>query len=485
MKKCSSLIVLVIVGLSILCTQTIQQRWQKMHDSKSDALEQFNEAKFGMFIHWGVYSLPAGIWNGRKIPGLGEWVFYHAQIPRGEYKQLCRQFNPVHFDAEAWVKLAQTAGMRYIVAMPKHHDGFAMYDSKVTDYDMIDATPFGRDPIKELYEACRKHGIRLGIYYSHATDWMDGGDAGVSTWLAANPDDTSKWAHWPANTWDPSTNSFETYIKSKAKPQLRELLNNMPGLMEIWYDVPRHMSKQQSFEFYKLAYDIQPNCLINSRVGNNFGDYWVPGDNKIPGKGEGQDIYWETPGTLNNTWGYKSYDVDWKSTGELIYWIVEIASKGGNYLLNIGPKADGTVPQESINQLTKIGEWMSVNGEAIYGTKSWTVTHEGPTNLEMKSTNHREKEGFHADFSAKDFWFTRKDNAIFAIALKWPEEGKITIRSLSNSDTAVPKIGSVCLLGRDAELEWEQTTQGLSVILPGEPVSEYGYVLAVKMMTKL
>ncbi len=452
----------------------LRRQWQSMHDSKAKALEQFNDAKFGMFIHWGVYSVPAGIWKGEKIHGLGEWIFFHARIPRQAYKQLCREFNPVKFDADAWVKLAKTAGMRYIVAMPKHHDGFAMYDSKVTDYDIIDATPFDRDPVRELYEACRKHGIRFGIYYSHATDWMDGGDAGVASYLAANPGDTGKWAHWPANTWDPAPVSFKDYIESKAKPQMTELLTNLPGLCDIWYDVPKHMSADQSFAFYKLAYDIQPNCLINSRVGNNFGDYWVPGDNKIPGQGEGEDVHWETPGTLNNTWGYKSYDVDWKSTRELIYWIVQIAGRSGNYLLNIGPKADGTVPQNSIEQLTKIGEWMQVNGEAIYGTKPWTVTHEGPTKFEMKGTNHRQKEGFKAEFTGQDFWSTQKDNSIYVISLQWPADGRAAVKSLGTLN-----ITAVSLVGSEKEVKWNQTGDGLKVVLPDVPHSKVGCVMRV------
>jgi len=455
-------------------------QWEKMHAGKQAALERFNEAKFGMFVHWGAYVVPAGIWKGEKIPGLGEWVFYHAQIPRAEYKQMCRQFNPVRFDADAWVKLAKTAGMRYIVAMPKHHDGFAIYDSKVADYDIIDGTPFDRDPMMELYQACRRHGLRFAIYYSHATDWMDGGDAGATKYLKEHPEATGKWASWPMNTWDPAPVSFEEYIETKAKPQMRELLAMFPGMQEIWYDVPRYMSEQQSFEFYKLAYDAQPECLINSRVGNDFGDFWIPGDNKIPKKGEGEDIFWETPGTLNNTWGFKSYDVDWKSTEELVYWILEIASKGGNYLLNVGPKADGTIPPESVEQLTKIGAWMAVNGEAIYGTKRWVVTHEGPTELNMESTTARQEEGFRADFSAADFWFTQKASSVYACGLVWPTDGKLAVKSLGRqAGNTKSAIKQVKLLGCDAALRWEQTDEALSVQLPSVRPSERGFALKV------
>jgi len=456
------------------------EEWQKMHASKEASLENFNRAKFGMFIHWGAYSVPAGIWQDEKIKGLGEWIFYHAQIPRETYKEMCGQFNPEKFDADAWVRLAKAAGMRYIVAMPKHHDGFAMYDSKVTDYDVIDATPFDRDPMQELYDACQRHGIRFSIYYSHATDWMDGGDAGVSKYRKENPEDQGKWASWPANTWDPAPVSFEDYIEEKAKPQMRELLEKFPDMQEIWYDVPQHMSEQHSFEFYQLAYEAQPGCLINSRVGNSFGDYWVPGDNKIPEEGEGEDLYWETPGTLNNTWGFKSYDVDWKSTEELLFWILEIASKGGNYLLNVGPKADGSIPEESIEQLTTIGEWMQANGEAIYGSSRWVISHEGPTDINMGGTRAREAEGFNFQFTDKDFWFTKKGDAIYVSALVRPESGNVSILSLGkDSPHAPPSINNVRVLGSNRLINWQQTDAALDVELPEDLADGRGMTVRV------
>lgn len=464
---------------------TITQKWDKMHQSKEQALKEFNDAKFGMFIHWGVYSLPAGILNGEKIKGLGEWIMYHAQIPREEYKQMCSRFNPVKFNAEEWVKAAKMAGMKYIVAMPKHHDGFAMYDSKVTDYDIMDATPFDRDPMEELYKACQKYGIKFSIYYSHATDWMDGGDAGVADYLDSHPEEKQKsesdnWLKWPSNTWDSSPVSFTKYLEKKSKPQVQELLRKFPEMQEVWYDVPRRMTREQSFDFYKLAYDIQPSCLINSRVGNDFGDFWVPGDNKIPEGGEAEDVFWETPGTLNNTWGYKSYDVDWKSTKELIYWITEIASKGGNYLLNVGPTAEGVFPKESLEQLKEIGEWMKVNGESVYGTTKWFVSHEGSINLSMKGTGDREKHGFNANFTPEDFWFTAKDNCIYVTCLKWSGSKQILVKSIAKlMDEKIEKIQSVQMLGNKKRVSWEIKDDGLWVSLPPARPNLNGYVLKI------
>lgn len=463
----------------------LQKEWERMHESKAEALENFNESKFGMFITWGVYSLPAGVWKGEKIRGLGEWIMHAAKIPRDDYIAMCSGFNPLKFNAEQWVKTAKMAGMKYIVAMPKHHDGFAMYDSKVSDYDIIDATPFDRDPMQELYRACQKYGINFSIYYSHATDWLDGGDAGVADYIDSHPEAKEEaisefWLTWPANTWDPAPVSFTEYLEKKAKPQMEELLLKFPGMQEIWYDVPRRMTREQSFEFYKLAYDIQPSCLINSRVGNDFGDYWIPGDNKIPGDEEGNDSYWETPGTLNNTWGYKSYDMDWKSTDELLFWITEIMSKGGNYLLNVGPTAEGVFPEKNIEQLKAIGKWMDINGESVYGTTEWLVSHEGPTNLSMKGSGEREKEGFTAEFTPEDFWFSTKDNFIYVTSLKWPENKKILIRSLAQLEDE-NKIKNVKMLGCRQKLSWTLDGNGLNVILPRKRPNPHGYVLKIAL----
>ena len=264
---------------------------------------------------------------------------------------------------------------------------------------------------------------------------------------------------------------------------MQELLTNLPELQEIWYDVPKYMTLKQSYEFYKLAYDMQPGCLINSRVGNNLGDFWIPGDNKIPTDEQLQrEIVWETPGTLNNTWGFKSYDVDWKSPEELIFWIIEIASKGGNYLLNVGPKADGTIPEESVESLQAIGKWMQRNGEAIYGTTSWTVNKEGTAKLDMQGTNYREEHGFINPFTHEDIWFTSKDNTIYALSLKWPEDNRILIKSLNQDQ--VRSIRQVSLLGSDEDLTWSVGKDGLQVDLPEEvEKGEYGYALKIEADT--
>jgi len=257
-------------------------------------------------------------------------------------------------------------------------------------------------------------------------------------------------------------------------------MTKYPNLVEIWYDFPRFMNADQSFDFYQHAYYLQPNCLVNSRVGNDLGDYLVAGDNQIPTSVDPKYRTWETPGTLNNTWGYKSYDNDWKSFPEVLYWIVEIASKGGNYLLNIGPKGDGTVPAESVSLLHDVGDWMKVNGEAIYGTMKWTTQREGSTQMNVKSTTQRAKEGFNLKFTSEDFWFTQKEKNIYAISITTPEDNTIHVKSLLEIRKQINRIG---LLGSSKDLEWKAEGNAIAVTLPGRKLKRYenGFVLKVEL----
>jgi alpha-L-fucosidase len=492
MKKLTILAVCIASLLSGCSTKQdkIEKEWEKMHQSKSESIKKFNDAKFGMFIHFGVYSRLGGFWKGEKVNGIGECIMRYAEIPRNEYREAGKQFNPVKFNADEWVQAAKMAGMRYIVAMPKHADGFAMYDSKVTDYDIIDATQFGRDPMEELYQACQKQGINFSIYFNYL-DWMDGGDGGVKDYEKAHPEEEKSYKYW-ANTWDPSPVSFTDYLENKYKPQLRELLTKYPGMQELWHDMPMKITRQQSFDVYKMVYEIQPAILDNSRVGNDLSDYWIPGDNFIPkGKddylatGDGvskkvEDLPWETPGTMNNTWGYRSDDQDWKSTGELLYWLTAITSKGGNYLLNIGPTGEGLFPEESLKRLKDIGEWMSVNGESVYGSAKWIVNQEGPTTISIEGTENREEKGFNANFTPQDFWFSQKDNNVYVTSLKWPDNKEIIIESLTLlTKDKISKIESVQMLGCDEKITWAMEEKGLKVTLPSKRPNANGYVLRI------
>lgn len=489
LKILSLLLVFAIIGCKQKPKDKVEEKqqltYEEMNASKEEAKEAFNDAKYGMFIHWGLYSIPGGIWKGKKMeelrgPSVAEWIQYGAQIPRDEYAQLASQFNPTEFDADAIAKLAKDAGMKYLVITSKHHDGFAMYDSEVSEYDIIDASPYPKDIVKELYDACKKYEIDFGLYYSHNIDWMDGNDCGYDELVASGlPIGDRAKRKAGRNTWDPSPNTFSEYLENKAYPQVKEILTKFPDMTTLWYDYGRYVTPEQSHKFYKIAYDLQPNMLVNSRVGNDLGDFDIPGDNKIPQDHLAITKPWQTVGTTNNSWGYKSYDNDWKSVKELLFWLAEIVSKGGNYMLNIGPKASGEVPQESVNNLLEVGKWLSVNGEAIYNTRKWKVTHEGPTKIDMSGTHTRKAEGFKAEFTPQDFWFTQKENTLYAIALEYPKkEQKLLIESFTKENLG--EIKSVELLGENSKLSWEQTSGGLEVYLDNKIVDPNGYALKIK-----
>jgi alpha-L-fucosidase len=316
-------------------------------DAKQARLAWFHQAKFGLFIHWGLYAIPAGEWKGQRVPGIGEWVMFRAKIPVTEYEQLAKGWNPVKFEADAWVRLAQEAGMKYIVITSKHHDGFALFDSKVSRYDTVDATPSKRDILKELSAACARAGMPLGFYYSQAQDWHDPNGAG------------NDWDFGPDEKKD-----FDKYLREKAEPQVRELLSDYGKVALVWFDTPRMMTPERAKRFTEIVRTLQPATLIDGRLGA-VGDYVSTSDNVIPG--EVQQTAWEVPATLNHTWGYRKDDHDWKSPGDVTFKLVDIVSKGGNYLLNVGPMADGVIPQPSQDVLRAVGRWLKLNGEAVYG----------------------------------------------------------------------------------------------------------------------
>jgi alpha-L-fucosidase len=327
---------------------------------KDARMRWWREARFGIFIHWGLYSIPAGTWDAKQIPGIGEWIMNNASIPLADYKALASQFNPMGFSAHDIVALAKAAGMKYIVITSKHHDGFAMFDSKADPFNIVAATPFHRDPLKELAAEARAQGIKLGFYYSQDQDWTAPGAAAMA-----------RGSHDPvSHHWDKAQDgSFPDYLHTKAIPQIKELLANYGEFPAVlWFDTPtKDMTPELAGEIVAVL-NQHPNLIWNNRLGGGYkGDTETP-EQYIPPQGyPGRD--WESCMTINDTWGYKSYDTNFKSTETLLRNLIDIASKGGNYLLNIGPDSHGIVPQPEVERLRAMGKWLAVNGDAIYGTQ--------------------------------------------------------------------------------------------------------------------
>jgi len=452
-----------LIALFGLCTQTLLTAQQISPD---DRMQWWREARFGLFIHWGVYAQLAGTWQGHQIGHGGEWIMNRGKISVSDYHQTARQFNPVNFDPDAWVRMAKEAGMKYIVITAKHHDGFALFKSSASKWNVVDATPYGKDLLKPLVAACRKYGMRLGFYYSQAQDWNNPGGAASRKVTAEgwpNPDSAQIDAYTLAHGghWDPAqqTDSMSDYIDKVAVPQVRELLTNYGDVAVLWWDTPTNMKDEYAEKLSALLM-LQPRIITNDRLKRpNFpGDYKTP-EQKIPNLTELDGKDWETCMTMNGTWGYKSYDNKWKSSATLIHNLIDIASKGGNYLLNIGPKADGTFPDQSIQSLREIGEWMKVNGEAIYGTKASPLPP-----LAWGRCTRKE---------------TRQGTTLYLSVFDWPANGKLQITGLKN------KIISASLLSGGRELKTEQTTDGLVINVPAEVQDKTATVIKLLVQGKV
>ena len=427
MKKIILAAIAVLLILAAGCGSSDQQALQDQVEKTPIA--KFQDQKFGMFIHWGLYAIPAGVWKGEYVRGIGEWIMFRKQIPVQEYEKLADEFNPVEFNADEWSRLAEDAGMKYMVITSKHHDGFAMYGSEVSDYNIVDRTPFKRDPMKELAEANAARGISFGFYYSQAQDWHEPNAAG--------------------NTWDfPEERDPQPYVTGKALPQVEEILSGYGPLGLIWFDTPRLLTEEQARGLKAKVKELQPDCLVNNRIGFDLGDYYQMGDNAIPVMVYDEKA-WEVPATLNDTWGFKTNDNNWKNPRDLIYKLTDIVSKGGNYLLNVGPTAEGVIPKPSQDILRTIGAWMSVNGESIYGTNHTPFFYPGIT------------------------WkCTAKPGKLFFHIVNWPGE-TLRIEGLETKAT-----GAVFLANGES-VEFIQEGNQVTFALPAEPVDEFNTVIAL------
>ena len=417
------------------------------HDAR---MAWWREARFGMFIHWGLYAIPAGQWNGQT--NHAEWIRHTAHIPVEEYDKFVSQFNPEKFDADAWVQAAQDAGMRYIVITSKHHDGFCLFDSAYTDFDVM-ATPFQRDIMAELSAACAQHGLRMCWYHS-IMDWH-------------HPDYLPRrgWEREQRPEGDADLDRYIVYLKN----ELRELLTKYGPIGVLWFDGEWEQSwnHERGQDLYDYVRGLQPDIIINNRVdvgrsgmagltkeGHFAGDFGTP-EQEIPATGL-PGVDWETCMTMNNHWGYNHSDHHWKSTEDLIRKLADIASKGGNFLLNVGPKADGTFPQESIDRLKAIGAWMKVNGDSIYGTQASPFKQ-----LTWgRCTQKRLPNG---------------DTRLYLHVFNWPEDGKLLVPGIYNeSRTAFLLADEDC-----APLKVERNEDALLIRLPPKAIDKIDTVVVL------
>jgi len=421
---------------------------------KTNKMEWWHEAKFGMFIHWGVYSVPAGYYQGKPVKGIGEWIMNHGKIPMSEYQKFSVKFNPTDFNADEWVKIAKDAGMKYIVITAKHHDGFAMWPTKVNKWNIHDATPWHNDPLQKLAIACRKAGIKLGFYYSQAQDWNNGGAAS-------------------GGKWDPAQEySMDDYIDETAVPQVKELLTNygsdVPAV--LWWDTPSNMNPERAKKLYDAVEAIRPGIIMNNRLGGGYkGDTETP-EQHIPAKGyPGRD--WETCMTINNTWGYKSDDKNWKSTETLIRNLCDIASKGGNYLLNVGPTSTGIIPKPEADRLLAVGKWMQVNGDAIYGT---TATPFG-AEVGTYSDTEKDKSGKPRFITQWNWRCTARSGKLYVIIFNWPSDGKLLLPGLAS------KVKKAFLLADNKSVKFNKSNGGVTLDLPKEAPDNIASVVCVEI----
>lgn len=429
MNPLHSVLALALSGAALFAAETAPSTNAAPVSASADRTQWFREARFGMFIHWGVYAVPAGEWNGRKVSPTqgGEWIYRLLSIPAADYRALGTGFTASRYDPQAWARLAREAGMKYVVVTAKHHDGLALYDSAASDWNVVKATAAGRDVLAPLADAVRAEGLRFGAYYSQSQDWMNPGGENYGQ----------------APRWDPlQKGDYDTYLAKVAVPQVREILSRYhPDI--IWWDTPVAMTKERVKPFADALAELAPNIISNNRLGSGFsGDTKTP-EQHIPPRGYPGELF-EVCMTMNRTWGYKRDDNEWKSVHQLLQNLSDITSKGGNFLLNVGPTAEGEIPAASIERLKAIGRWMSVNGEAIYATDAGPFPRRLPWG--RVTQKHRADGG----------------DTLYLHVWEWPADGRVLLPTVRET----PSAGR--LLARSGAVTAEPASEGLSVRLPGD-----------------
>lgn len=395
-RKITTTLIVMAISVSPVFTQTkaMNEMWGESAVS-FDALKAgrgklFDEGNFGMFIHWGLFSHLGGKWQGKTYYGIGEWIMNQsmANIPVADYKKVAKEFNPSKFDARAIARLAKDAGMKYIIITSKHHEGFAMFHSKADSFNIVDATPFARDPMKELSAACRELGLGFGFYYSHNQDWTAPGGSGG-----------------PKVNADETPSGFDDYFYRKCLPQVKEICSNYGQIDFVWFDTPGNMKKELVVELVKVVRELQPNAMLCSRVGHGMGDYASKGDMEVPPVNI--PGLWETCDTNNDSWSYAWYDNNFKNPKEILNRLVATVARGGTYLFNVGPDGEGLIPAIAAEFLRDAGKWIQKYPQVVYGAGPSPWGHALP-------------------------WgdVTTKGNSMFLTVFDWPQDGKLYLPGL-------------------------------------------------------
>ena len=420
--------------------QPMDEMWgeqvMKLKAADAERGQLFEEGNYAMFIHWGLYSHIGNRYKGTSYYGIGEWIMNRnmANIPVDEYMALAGKFNPVKFDADEIAGLAKDAGMKYIVITSKHHDGFAMYHSKANEFNIVDATPFKRDPMKDLARACEKHGLGLGFYYSHNQDWtFPGGGNG------------------PKRTADGREVDFTYYYENKCRAQVEEITTQYGPIAIVWFDTPGRIPRAYVEELVQIVRKNQPKALVSGRAGYGLGDYQTLGDMEVPN--ENVEGIWETVDTTNDSWAYAWYDNYWKTPKDILHRLIACVGRGGTYMLNIGPRGDGTVPEPAARTLRKAGEWIKRYPQVVYGTDASPWQHALP-------------------------WgdVTVRDKTLFLCIFDVPQEGALYLPGLKT------KIQSACLLGqkqKKTELDIQTVGNWTRIQLPARPSEQLVPVVQV------
>jgi len=444
----------IAAGMALVAVPQVPLAASPETKAERDArMAWWREARFGMFIHWGLYAVPAGEYKGQRSKEIGEWIMSWANIPRADYEHFAEQFNPVKFDAATWVATAKNAGMKYIVITSKHHDGFAIYDSKVSDYDIVDRTPYKKDPVAALAAETKKAGLKFAFYYS-IMDWHH----------------PSQYVNEPGK--DRTAGNGKNQILPDQKPvyiaymkaQLKELVDKYDPAV-LWFDGEwtDWWTEEDGQDLYAYVRGLKPSIIINNRVGKGrkgmeglnrddreyAGDFGTP-EQQIPANGI-PGVDWESCMTLNDTWGFKSYDENWKSTETLVRNLIDIASKGGNYLLNVGPTPQGEIPAASVERLAGMGKWMAVNGESIYGTSASPFSAQLPFGRA-----------------------TKKGNRLYVQVFDWPANGTLTLPSWGGTPT------KAWLVATKSDVPVKTSADGVTLTLPATAPDQIATVIAIE-----